>query len=50
MIALTIIMLNTIVDQQALAILGNIVLYIALFLTVYSGADYLIKGYRKFIK
>lgn len=50
MIALIIILLNVIVNQNILAILGNIALYSALFLTVYSGADYLIKGYRKFIK
>lgn len=50
MAALIIILLNLIVDQQALAILGNIILYLALALTVFSGIDYLIKGSQKFTK
>lgn len=50
MIALIIILANIVINQTFLAILGDISLYIALALTVISGADYLIKGYRKFIK
>lgn len=50
MTALSIILLNLIANLEVFAILGNICLYLALFLTVYSGADYLISGYRKVIK
>ena len=50
MIALIIIMLNLILNLEFLTILGNIALYIALFLTVFSGTDYLIKGWKKVIK
>ena len=46
MTALIILLLNLIVSQAPLAILGDITLYLALILTVFSGADYLIKGYR----
>lgn len=44
MIALIILLLNQIANLDILAILGNVVLYVALILTVISGADYLIKG------
>ena len=50
MTALIIILLNLIINQQSLQILGSIVLYIALFLTVFSGTDYLIRGYKELIK
>ncbi|MBR2841267.1 CDP-diacylglycerol--glycerol-3-phosphate 3-phosphatidyltransferase [Candidatus Saccharibacteria bacterium] len=50
MTALIIILLNLIVNLEALAIAGNIVLYIALILTVFSGADYFIKGFKQFTK
>ena len=50
MTALIIILLNLIVNLEVFAILGNIVLYIALILTVFSGMDYLIKGFQKVIK
>lgn len=49
MIALIIILANLIFVQEPLAIVGNIVLYFALLLTVLSGADYLIKGWKKVI-
>lgn len=49
MTALIIILANLIFVQEPLAIVGNIVLYFALFLTVLSGADYLIKGWKKVI-
>lgn len=49
MIALIIILANLIFVQEPLAIVGNIVLYFALFLTVLSGVDYLIKGWKKVI-
>ncbi len=50
MTALIIILLNLIVNLEIFTVLGNIFLYLALLLTIYSGADYLIKGYQKFIK
>lgn len=50
MIALIILLLNLIVNLEIFTILGNIALYLALVLTVFSGADYLIKGWKKVIK
>ncbi|MBR3248839.1 CDP-diacylglycerol--glycerol-3-phosphate 3-phosphatidyltransferase [Candidatus Saccharibacteria bacterium] len=50
MTALIIILLNLIVNLEAFAILGNIALYLALALTIFSGGDYLLKGYKKLIK
>lgn len=50
MIALIIILFNTIVQVDALTIIGNITLYVALALTVFSGWDYLKKGYKAIIK
>ena len=49
MTALIIILLNLIVNVEFFTIIGNITLYIALILTVFSGADYLVKGWRKII-
>ena len=46
MTALIIILLNLIVNLEAFTILGNIALYIALALTILSGANYLIKGWQ----
>ena len=50
MTALIILLLNLIVNLEPLAILGNIVLYFALALTIFSGADYLLKGSKKLQK
>ena len=50
MIALIILLLNLIVNLEFFTILGNIALYLALVLTVFSGGDYLIKGWKKVIK
>ena len=50
MIALIILLSNLIINQDVLAILGNITLYLALILTVFSGADYLNKGWKKVIR
>lgn len=50
MIALIILLLNLIVDLEFFTIVGNIALYLALVLTVFSGVDYLIKGWKKVIK
>ncbi len=47
MIALIIILFNNIVNLEFFGILGNIALYLALALTVFSGMDYLIKGFKK---
>lgn len=50
MTALIILLLNLIVNLELFAILGNITLYAALILTIFSGGDYLIKGWKKVIK
>ncbi len=50
MTALIIILLNRVANLELFTILGNIALYISLALTIFSGADYLIKGYKKVIK
>ena len=50
MIALIILLLNIIVGNDIIGILGNVTLYLALALTVFSGIDYIYKGYKKFIK
>ena len=50
MTALIMLLLDLIINQPWLEILGQIALYLALALTIFSGADYLIKGYQKVIK
>ena len=50
MTALIILLLNLIVNLEFFTIIGNIALYAALALTIFSGADYLIKGWHKVIK
>lgn len=46
LIALIILLFNLIVNVEIFTILGNIALYLALALTVFSGADYLIRGFK----
>lgn len=50
MIALIIILLNLTINFDFLVVLGNIFLYAAITLTIYSGLDYLVRGYRDVIK
>ena len=50
MFALAFLIANMTLQQESIAIIGNILLYIALILTVFSGADYIIKGYKKHLK
>lgn len=50
MTALIILLLNLVVNLEFFTILGNIALYLALALTIFSGGDYLIKGWKKVIK
>ncbi len=50
MVALIIIAFANIIQNQPLTIIGDIVLYIALALTVFSGLDYLIKGRKLLAK
>ena len=50
MTALIILLLNLIVNIDFFTMPGNIALYLALILTVISGADYLVKNWRKVIK
>lgn len=50
MVALVVILFNMVVQVDFLTVIGNILLYIAVFLTVFSGWDYLSKGYKKIIK
>ncbi len=50
MIAIIAILANLIFVQDFLTTISNVTLYLALVLTVFSGADYLIKGWSKVIK
>lgn len=50
MIALIIILLNLTIHFDFLTILGNIVFYASLALTVFSGIDYLVKGYKNVLR
>lgn len=50
MTALIILLLNLIINIDFFKILGNIALYLALIMTIYSGLDYLFKGWKKVIK
>lgn len=50
MTALIILLLNLIVNLEIFTVLGNIALYLALILTVFSGGNYLIKSWKKVIK
>lgn len=50
MIALIILLLTTIIPSEPLKITGDIALYLALALTIFSGADYLIKGKKLLAK
>ena len=50
MLALTCILVNTIAKSDVLAIIGTVLLYLALALTVFSGLDYLTKGWRQLVK
>ena len=50
MIALSILIFNLIVNLEFFAIVGNIALYLALTLTVLSGFDYIIKGWKQLTK
>ena len=47
MTALITILANQVLHNDIIAVLGNIALYLALFLTILSGADYLIQGWRQ---
>ena len=46
MTAIIILLFNLIVNLEIFAVLGNIALYLALILTIFSGLDYLYKGYK----
>ena len=50
MTALIVLLFNLIVNLEFFTVIGNITLYLALILTVFSGGDYLIKGWKKVIK
>lgn len=49
MTALIILLLNLIVNLEFFTLVGNIALYLALTLTVFSGGDYLVKGWKKLL-
>ncbi|MBQ1298351.1 CDP-diacylglycerol--glycerol-3-phosphate 3-phosphatidyltransferase [Candidatus Saccharibacteria bacterium] len=49
MIAIIIIIINLILNLKFLEVIGDITLYLALVLTVVSGADYLLKGYKEIL-
>ena len=50
MIAIIILLFNLIINNDIIAIFGEIALYLALALTIFSGLDYLIKGRKLLIK
>lgn len=50
MISLACFILNLILKLEPLGIVANIVLYISLALTILSGLDYLIKGFKRITK
>jgi phosphatidylglycerophosphate synthase len=50
MITLIAILANTIFNWEFLGHINNILLYVVILLTVYSGLDYLVKGWKKVIK
>ena len=50
MTALIILLSNLVLNNEIIGILGQIALYLSLVLTVFSGADYLIKCWPKAIK
>ena len=50
MITIICIMLGTIVPSDPLTIVSTVLLYIVLALTLFSGADYLIKGWQQLTK
>ena len=50
MLALVVLIAEMIIGGEFLMIAGNVLLYVALGLTLYSGADYIIKGWSKAIK
>lgn len=50
MITLSLILLNIILNNEILAGFNMVFLYLVVFLTVFSGADYLIKGWKQLIK
>ena len=50
MIAILILLLSSIVNLEWIKITGDVLLYIALALTVFSGLDYLKKGRKLLIK
>ena len=50
MTAIITLLANQVLQNDIIGILGLIALYFALILTVFSGGDYLVKGYQKFIK
>ncbi len=47
MVALVVLLIGLIIDLPVLSIIGNIILYIALLLTVLSGYDYIAKNWSK---
>ena len=50
MLTLISIMLNTIINSDPLAIANTVLLYLVLALTLFSGADYLTKGWKQLQK
>lgn len=50
MITLSLILLNIILNNEILAGFNMAFLYLVVFLTIFSGADYLIKGWKQLIK
>lgn len=47
MFTIILILLNRILNLEPLTVINTILLYIVVFLTLFSGLSYLVKGYRK---
>lgn len=50
MITLIAILANTIFSNECIGIVNNILLYVSIVLTIISGLDYLVKGWKKVIR
>ncbi len=50
MITLIAILANTIFGNECIGIVNNILLYVSIALTIISGLDYLVKGWKKVIR
>ena len=50
MLAIAIFLINAIFLNDTIGVIANVTLYLSLALTIFSGLDYLVKGYKKVIR